>query len=99
MARFDVYRGDTGGTLLLDIQSDLLSGLNTRLVVPLLPADNAPPPIRYLNPLFEVKGERYLVATQLMAAVPQRILSAPIASLSESADEITRATDTLMQGV
>ncbi|MBY6046099.1 CcdB family protein [Vannielia litorea] len=99
MARFDVYRGDTGSTLLLDIQSDLLSGLNTRLVVPLLPADNAPPPIRYLNPLFEVKGERYLMATQLMAAVPQRILSAPIASLSESADEITRATDTLMQGV
>ncbi|MGR3795988.1 CcdB family protein [Vannielia sp. SX4] len=99
MARFDIYRGETGSTLLLDIQSDLLCGLNTRLVVPLLPADNAPPPIRYLNPLFEVKGERYLMATQLMAAVPQRILSAPIASLSESADEITRATDTLMQGV
>jgi toxin CcdB len=34
MARFDVYRNPAGAGCLLDIQADLLSHLNTRVVVP-----------------------------------------------------------------
>ncbi|CAM5429606.1 hypothetical protein TMEC54S_03045 [Thauera mechernichensis] len=37
MARFDVYRNSAGEGFLLDVQADLLSHLNTRVVVPLLP--------------------------------------------------------------
>lgn len=39
MARFDVYLTSSSGYL-LDVQADLLAGLNTRVVVPLLPLDN-----------------------------------------------------------
>ena len=43
MARFDVYRNPEGSGYLLDVQADLLSDLNTRVVVPLIPAELAPP--------------------------------------------------------
>lgn len=42
MARFDIYPNPVGAGYLLDIQTDLLSGLNTRVVVPLMPVDTAP---------------------------------------------------------
>ncbi|MBS1183360.1 MAG: plasmid maintenance protein CcdB, partial [Proteobacteria bacterium] len=37
MARFDVFPNPGGSGYLLDVQADLLDGLNTRIVVPLLP--------------------------------------------------------------
>nr|WP_084591089.1 CcdB family protein [Desulfonatronovibrio magnus] len=39
MSRFDVYPNTGGYGSLLDVQADLLSHLNTRVVVPLLPVD------------------------------------------------------------
>lgn len=50
MARFDVYQNPDGQGALLDVQADLLSQLNTRVVVPLLPASYAPIPAKHLNP-------------------------------------------------
>ena len=52
MAKFDVYRQKLGGCHVLDCQADLLSDLNTRLVVPLLPIGEAPKPAIRLNPIF-----------------------------------------------
>jgi toxin CcdB len=42
MAKFDVYRHRNGSGYLLDLQADILSGLNTRFVAPLLPLSDAP---------------------------------------------------------
>lgn len=50
MAQFDVYRNRLEPGYLLDCQSDALSALTTRLVIPLLPPDYAPLPSRRLNP-------------------------------------------------
>ena len=55
MARFDIFKNEGGAGYLLDVQSDLLSGLNTRVVVPLLPKSSAPSPAQRLNPVFRVK--------------------------------------------
>jgi toxin CcdB len=38
MARLDVYRNGADGYL-LDVQADIVYGLNTRLTVPLMPSD------------------------------------------------------------
>ena len=59
MARFDIFksRGELG--YLLDVQSDLLSGLNTRVVVPLLPKSSAPTPAQRLNPVFSIEGQEF----------------------------------------
>ncbi len=98
MARFDVCKNPGGTGCLLDVQADLLSQLNTRVVVPLLPLALAPRPARTLNPCFEIMGETLVMTTQFMAAVPANMMLAPIGSLSSQRGEIIAAIDFLMQG-
>ncbi len=42
MAQYDLFADPAGNGYLLDVQNDLLEGLNVRAVVPLLPQGNAP---------------------------------------------------------
>jgi len=98
MARFDVY-GDPGSSgYLLDCQADLLSGLNTRLVVPLLPLDDAPPAAARLNPIFELDGRPHVMVTQFMAAVPTSLCRTHVTSLRDEANRIANAIDMLLIG-
>jgi toxin CcdB len=98
MARFDVYTNRGGAGLLLDVQADLITRLNTRVVVPLLPQDAAPTPADRLNPVFEVQGSKVYMATQFMAAVPLSELTMLIASLDRESDAIFSAIDFLHHG-
>lgn len=99
MARFSIYGNPEGQGFLLDVQANLLRHLNTRMVVPLLPAANAPAPAQTLNPLFEIHGAQYVMATQYMAAIPSKMLKEPIQSAADRAFEIASALDCLFQGV
>lgn len=96
MARFDLYRGDQGW--LLDVQSELTDPLPTRVMVPLVRLEEAPPPIRELNPVFEVQGIPYQFMTQWLAAAPRRALGRAEGSLAHERDAITRALDLLFTG-
>ena len=99
MPRFDVYRNPGGAGFLLDCQADLLSGLNTRLVVPLLAPADAPKPAGRLNPTFEVQGEPHVMVTQYAAAVELRELGPKVASLDAHDHQIGNALDFLLTGV
>jgi len=99
MARFDIYPNPDGAGYLLDVQADLLGGLNTRVVVPLMPGDAAPAPAKRLNPVFDIHSDRYVMVTQFLSAVPASILKASAASLAQHDTEITGALDMLMTGV
>ena len=99
MARLDVHpmpRGALGW--LLDVQADLLEGLSTRTVVPLLPAAGSPPQIRGLNPVFLVAGEEAVMVTQAIATLPRAELKPPVASLDREHDQVARALDLLLTG-
>ncbi|MDN5940071.1 MAG: CcdB family protein [Salinisphaera sp.] len=98
MARFDVCRNEVGSGYLLDVQSDLLSDLNTRVVVPLLPKSEAPLPAERLNPEFEVGEAKVVMATQYMAAVPESELRFAICNMAEQQIEISTALDMLFLG-
>lgn len=98
MARFEVYRNPDGPGWLLDVQADVMSHLNVRMAVPLLPPDDAPLPARRLNPLFVVEGRDAVMVTQFMAAVPTRVLQGAVATLGEHRDEIVVAIDMLLSG-
>ena len=98
MTRFDVFDNPDGPGALLNVQSDLLEDFNTRLVVPLMPRDQAPDPARYLNPIFQIDDSELVMVTQFMATVPAKILRRRIGSLRDSSDQITRAIDMLLQG-
>lgn len=98
MAQFDVFQNPEGSGYLLDVQSDLLDGLSTRLVIPLLPALQAPKPAARLNPVVNIKDEAHVIATQFMAAVPQKLLTARATTLAPIRDDITAAIDMLTHG-
>lgn len=104
MARFDVYRNSGAHAeetpYLLDVQSDLLHGLETRGVVPLRRRDRFPVAKLpdNLSPTFEVEGIECFMETPKLAAVPLRLLKAPVASLAASQFQITAALDFLFQG-
>ena len=98
MARFDIFENNDGAGYLLDVQSDLLSGLNTRVVVPLLPKSSAPFPAQGLNPVFTVDGQELVMVTQYMAAVPEGELRFGTGSLAEQQVEISAALDMLFLG-
>ncbi len=99
MARHDVHpMPGKGDGYVVDVQADLLSGLATRTVVPLLPESAAPKPIRDLNPVFVILGKPYVLVTQAIASIPGQELKGAVASLTEHHDRITRALDILLVG-
>ena len=98
MARFDVYPSPNDVGFLLDVQTDLLDQLNTRIVVPLMPMAKAPQPAKRLNPSFDIGGDPYVTVTQFMAAVPAAMLKASVTNLADQADDITNALDMVFFG-
>ena len=98
MAQYDLFvLKDVG--LVLDVQSDLLGPLNTRVVVPLLPLHQAPQPARRLNPLFELEAGTHMMASQYLSAVAVSELGKPIAQLKPYAAQITDALDMVFHGI
>lgn len=98
MPQFDVYRNVAEPGYLLDCQSDALSGLTTRIVVPLPPRDYAPLPTRRLNPTLRVDAEDVAMTTHFAAAVPQPILGGALGSLAHEHTTIMNAFDMLLTG-
>ncbi|CUK19739.1 plasmid maintenance protein CcdB [Ruegeria denitrificans] len=98
MPKYDVFPNPSGEGYLLDIQTDLLGDLNTRVVAPLMQLAKAPKPATRLNPVFTIQGEQFAMVTQFMAAVPVGVLKSPTANLKDEADRVTVAIDMLMQG-
>ncbi len=98
MPRFDVHRLRNGDTYVLDCQADLLSHLQTRFVVPLMPPEQGPKPAARLNPLFTVAGVGLAMYTQYAAAIHISELGPAIASLSDYDMEILAAIDMLTTG-
>jgi len=83
MPKYDVYSNPSGDGFLLDIQTDLFSDLNTRVVVPLLPKLKAPKPATRLNPVFGINGELVVMATQFLATMPVGILKSQVGDLKD----------------
>ena len=96
MARFDAYLGKRG--YILDVQSDILEGLESRIVVPLFPPSRIKLHIHHLNPILQVQDRPLVMFTQLIAAIPRTDLGVFQVSLAHEADKITRALDMALQG-
>ena len=97
MAQFDVHRLASG--IVVDCQSSLLEAIDSRFVVPLVPAESALVAAQRLNPVFQIDGASYVMLTQAAGAVRRRELGPVVTSLSEHSFEITGALDVLITGV
>ena len=104
MARFDVYatpgRHADSTPYLLDVQSDLLDGLDSRVVIPLRRRERFPavPLADRLTPTLSIAGAEFILETPKMGAVPRRALGAPLLSLAVEQARVTAAMDFLFQG-
>lgn len=99
MARFDLHRNRLDeASLLLDVQSDFLSHLDTRLVIPALTLTRIGKRIPQLHVTMEHKGKTLYLATNVMAAVPAHQLGPVVGNISNRSHEITSAIDFLLQG-
>ena len=104
MPQFDVYRNRNPRSrrsipYLLDVQSDLLTALSTRVVVPLIKVSEAGKPLTRLNPRFRIKGTTVIMSTAELAGVPTKLLGDPVVSLRTQRDEIISALDFLITGI
>jgi toxin CcdB len=104
MAQFDVYLNPNMATrsvipYLLDVQSDLLDALATRVVVPLVLAEEMGRAAKHLNPQFKVKGVAVVMSTAELAGISNRSLGDKVVSLKNKRDEIIAALDLLFTGI
>ena len=82
----------------VDVQANLLSGLATRVVVPLMEEGTVRSVAAGLNPVFSIKGQRHVTLTQALAAVPCPELREVAGSLQEQSETVLRALDLLLTG-
>lgn len=104
MAQFDVYRNLNDATrnaipYLLDVQAELLDRLATRVVVPLVLAEEMGLAARQLNPQFKVESASVVMSTAELAGVSIRSLGDKVASLANKRTEIIAALDLLFTGI
>jgi toxin CcdB len=105
MAQFDVYLNPSPATrtripYLLDVQSDLLELLATRVVVPLCKPDVlAGRPAERLNAAFEIEGRRVCMLTPQLAGVPRKVLGDRVANLAQERHAIIAALDLVFTGI
>ncbi|MBF0153245.1 MAG: CcdB family protein [Magnetococcales bacterium] len=102
MSQYDIYQYDKPGSRvawLVDVQSDLLDTLQTRVVIPLYPVESGQKLIRGLNPTVELAGGDFFLSTAEVAAVHVRELRQPMGSLHHMRDEIIAAVDLLFTGI
>lgn len=100
MARFDVYKAENVSPLLVEVQSNVLSDLSTRVVVPLLPVNQTSPErLSRLHPVIRIENKDYVLRVTELGCVSKDILKKPICNIeTEYRDEITNALDFLFQG-
>jgi toxin CcdB len=104
MAQFAVYRNKNPRSkaafpLLVDVQSDLLEDLQTRVVVPLTKAAAlAKKPLTHLTPILRFDGEEYVLLTPQLAGIGRSDLGPPVGSLSSERQAIIAAMDFLLTG-
>lgn len=100
MARFDVHEYGGAIPMVLDVQADLLSDLNTRMVVPLVPLKGAEREVLpRLKPVIAIGGHDYVMVTTDMAAVPLTALGKRVTNIEDPyRDTVTEAVDFLFQG-
>ncbi|MCK6396161.1 CcdB family protein [Zoogloea sp.] len=98
MSQYTVYKNPEGRGYLLDLQAGINSHFSTRVVAPLFLLEEIPVFAKGLNPVFEVEGQRVVMMTQGMAAVPVQMLKQPVMSLADRRVEIVAALDLLFQG-
>ena len=105
MSQFSLYENENKSSkktypYFVDVQNDLLDGLNSRIVIPLslyktLNETN----VKKLCPVIDIKQGCFVLLTQQMTSVPKSLLKKKVTSLEKFRYEILGAVDLLLTGI
>jgi toxin CcdB len=104
VSQFTVYQNVNSRTkklypYLVDVQSELLEGLHTTVVIPLCRGTEiADKTISKLCPIVKVNGQNYVVLTQQMAGINRNQLGKRVPDLSAYRSFFITAIDFLITG-
>ncbi|MDH5731202.1 MAG: CcdB family protein [Gammaproteobacteria bacterium] len=101
MGQFSLYTNPNPASrkefpYLLDVQTDLLRNLNTRVVIPV--STRVKKPISHLCPTIKLGDKNLVLMTQQLAAIPKNKIGKPVADLSLVRNQIIAALDFLFTG-
>ena len=84
----------------VDVQNNLLSDLNSRLVIPLTPSNKVNDKVaRKLCPIINIDGDEFVLVTNQMTTVPKSILKSEVDTLESYRYQIIDAIDMLITGI
>ena len=86
-------------TAALDLTSDLLNALATRMTMPLAVSDNVTKVPTALCPVIIVKGKRLHALAHYAAPLPAKALRRPIDNVVAQASTLVSAMDTVLSGI
>lgn len=98
MSRFDLYRGQGFSDFLLDVQSDYVDFLDSRIVIPIVTAEKMNEINPRLHAILTINAAPHHLVTNMMGAVLARSLGRPVGNIAEQSHDITAAIDFLFQG-
>lgn len=103
MSQFRVYKNPGSSSqhipYLLDVQNELLGGLDTRMVIPLIRESSFKGSgITTLTPKVVINGETLLLLTPQMTGMNKQLLTDEVYDLSDFRYEILSAIDLLIEG-
>lgn len=84
----------------VDVQNNLMSELNSRLVIPLTPTTKVKDKVaKKLCPIIHVGDSDFILVTNQMTTVPKSILKSEATSLEDYRYQIIDAIDMLITGI
>jgi toxin CcdB len=104
MAQFDVFRNKNPSQakripFVIDLQSELLEHLATRVVAPLADPGLIDGKLaKILNPSFVVEGRKVVMLTPELAGIPRKALGSRVGTLAPQRAEIIAALDLTFTG-
>ena len=103
MAQFDVYRNPmveqrSRIPYWLDLQSDHIAQLGSRVIIPLRTLPSAGSRIDGLQPLVTVGKQQLCADVPSIASFPSRLLKTPHSSIAEQRHDLIAALDYLLSG-
>ena len=98
MSRFDIYSLGEGNVYVIDVQSNFVDALPTRLAIPLIEEHRLTKIIPELNVLIDVDGRAFYTVTNMLAAMPLGMLRKCVGSAEHKSYDIVRSIDFLLQG-
>lgn len=109
MKQFGLYANQDKDTnqaypYFVDVQNDLLEGLKSRIVIPIVALEKSKSTRSHVYPLHlcpvvEIARRKYVLMTQQMTSVPIQMLKRGEGSLTKYRDEIVAAIDFLVTGI